>query len=136
MFEVFEHTADLGLRIKATDLSGLFAEAGRALFSVIVANPEAIRPLEELAYQLEGTDPEYLFLDWLNELLFTFDSRRLLLGDFQVNVHARGLDAVARGEVADASRHQLEHEVKAITYHQLRVARTPEGWEAEVIVDI
>jgi SHS2 domain-containing protein len=36
----------------------------------------------------------------------------------------------------DTSRHQMEHEVKAITYHALRVEQTATGWEAEVIVDI
>jgi SHS2 domain-containing protein len=36
----------------------------------------------------------------------------------------------------DASRHRMEHEVKAITYHGLRLEQTAGGWFAEIIVDI
>ena len=52
MYETFEHTADLGLRIRADDLNTLFAEAGRALFSVIVENPEEIRTVEEMPFTI------------------------------------------------------------------------------------
>ncbi len=47
-----------------------------------------------------------------------------------------GLTGVAWGEPLDHTRHELAHEVKAITYHGLRVERTADGWLAEVIVDI
>ena len=136
MYEIFEHTADLGLRMKAADLNSLFAEAGRALFSVIVANLDDVQPRHQVRFRIEGSELDYLLLDWLTELLFTFDSQRLLLNDFGVRIDQDGLDGLARGEMIDASRHKLEHEVKAITYHNLSVVRTDDGWESEVIVDI
>jgi SHS2 domain-containing protein len=137
VYEVFDHTADLGLRVTAPDFEALLAEAARGLFSIIVENPNEVRPQQEVRFEIAGEDPPYLLFDWLNELLYTFDSRHLLLRDFDVEViKGRGLRAGARGERLDSSRHKLDHEVKAITYHGLRVERTPEGWEAEVIVDI
>ena len=136
MFEIFEHTADLGIRVVAPDIDTLFADAGRGLFAVIVANLADVRPLQEIAFHLAGSQTDYLLFDWLNELLYTFESRRLLLAEFQVRVGGEGLQATARGEPADEARHHLEHEVKAITYHALKVEQTPDGWLAEVIVDI
>lgn len=136
MYEVFEHTADLGLRIRAKDLEGLLADAGRALFSVIVENLESVRPTQDAAVSIEGKDPEYLLLDWLNELLFKFDKEHWLFSEFAVKVTPRGLAATARGEPFDSTRHRLDHEVKAITYHGLVVRQTPDGWLAEVIIDI
>lgn len=136
MFSYFEHTADVGLLAKAPDLNNLFADAARALFALIVEDPGDIRPETEIALELEGTEVDYLLFDWLNELLFRFETEHLLLADFEVNVRDDGLTAVARGEPLDAERHQLAHEVKAITYHQLEVKQTPEGWQARVIVDI
>ena len=32
MYELFEHTADLGLRVRAADLDSLFNEAAQCLF--------------------------------------------------------------------------------------------------------
>jgi SHS2 domain-containing protein len=79
---------------------------------------------------------DYLLFDWLNELLFTFDSRRLLLAKYDVHVDRSGLQAAAWGEPLDPARHRLEHEVKAITYHGLKVVQQDDGWLAEVILDI
>jgi SHS2 domain-containing protein len=136
MYEVFAHTADLGLRVKAPDLNALFSEAGRGFFSVIVANLSDVRPLSLVEFDIKGRDLAYLFADWLNELLFAFESRRLLLCEFDVSVGDDGLHATAKGETIDESRHQLDHEVKAITYHGLNVREVDDGWAAEVILDI
>jgi SHS2 domain-containing protein len=136
MYEIFEHTADLGLRVKAPDLESLFADAGRGLTSMIAANLEAIRPVREVSLRVEGTPRDDLLFDWLSEILYLFESEHLLLSDFSVRFDDKGLRATARGEPLDESRHQLEHEVKAITYHELKVEQTPNGWLAEVIVDI
>ena len=136
MFEVFEHTADLGLRIRAADRTGLFVESARALFSVLAANLDSVRCVEQRTYEIQGDADDYLLFDWLNELLYTYDTQRLLLVQFDVQLDENRLRAVCRGERADRTRHDLDHEIKAITYHGLRVERDETGWLAEVIVDI
>jgi SHS2 domain-containing protein len=136
MFETFEHTADLGLRVRAADLDTLFSEAARALFATIVEDPSAVESRQRLDVTLPIDDFDYLLFDWLRELLYHFDREHLLLGRFEVKVDDAGLTATAWGEPFDPARHALAHEVKAITYHGLRVERTDDGWLAEVIVDI
>jgi protein archease len=136
MYETFEHTADLGLRVRAADLETLFIEAGRGLTSMIVANLDEVRPVCEISLSVPGTQPDELLFDWLSELLYLFETRHLLLTNFEVQIDERGLRATARGEEADDNRHQLEHEVKAITYHGLKVEPADGGWLAEIIVDI
>lgn len=136
MYETFEHTADLGLRIRAADLNTLFAEAAEALFSVLVEDSSIIEPAREWIIALNGDDREYLLFDWLKELLYRFDVEHLLLSRFAVEVGDDGLKARVCGEAFDRSLHELAHEVKAITYHGLRVEENEDGWLAEVIVDI
>jgi SHS2 domain-containing protein len=136
MHETFDHTADLGLRIQAADLDTLFVEAAEALFTAVVEDLATVRPAQRIDVQLEGTDREYLLFDWLRELLYHFDAEHLLFGKFEAHVREGGLTAAAWGEPLDRTRHNLEHEVKAITYHGLRVEKIGDGWEAEVIVDI
>jgi SHS2 domain-containing protein len=136
MFETFEHTADLGLRIRAPDLDTLFAEAAQALFATIVENLAVVEPRQKLEVQLAADEPDYLLFDWLTELLYRFDAEHLLLGRFEVRIGAAGLRGTAWGEPLDRERHILAHEVKAITYHGLKVEPTADGWLAEVIVDI
>jgi SHS2 domain-containing protein len=135
MHEVFEHTADLGLRVRAATLNDVFCEAATGLFATIV-DLDGVRPAQERAFRIEGTEPDYLLFDWLNELLFVFDSEHLLFCEFDVWIDQAGLSARARGEPLDEARHTLDHEVKAITYHGLKVEQQGDQWLAEVIVDI
>jgi SHS2 domain-containing protein len=168
MYEIFEHTADLGIRVRAGSLSELFAEAAKGLFSVMVANLDAARTVEEVALRLQGENMEELLHDWLAELLYTFCTRRLVLAEFKVQVEEETaavdvgwdersdvpppaartpggtalrlshptLTATARGEPIDLKRHEIDVEVKAITWCGFKVERTADGWLAEVIVDI
>lgn len=136
MFEVFEHTADLGLRIRADTVEAVFRDAARGLFSIIVDDLSRVRGLEERSLQIAGDARDYLLFDWLTELLFIFESQHLLLSEFDVRLDQDGLQGSCRGEPFDATRHRLEHEVKAITYHGLKLVQTGGSWLAEVIVDI
>jgi SHS2 domain-containing protein len=136
MYECFDHTADLGLRVRAPDLDTLFVEAAEALFSVLVEDLSTVAESRTLEFDIAGDDREFLLFDWLRTLLYHFDAEHLAFRRFEVHVRPDGLHAMARGEPVDRARHELGHEVKAITYHGLRVERTPDGWLAEVIVDI
>lgn len=136
MYETFEHTADLGLRIRSADQDTLFAEAGAALFSAIVEDLRSVRPERRIEVVLPADDIDYLLFDWLKALLYRFDTEHMLFSKFQTHVAADGLRGEAWGETLDRNRHHLEHEVKAITYHGLFVRPNPQGWEAEIIVDI
>ena len=137
MYETFAHTADLGLRVRAANLDELFVDAARGLTSFLVANLDAVRPVEEIHIELEGDSLDYLLFDWLTELLYRFETEHWLFRQFDVAVAQDGkLSATCRGERMDVTRHQMDHEVKAITYHGLRVEQTHDGWFAELIVDI
>ncbi len=136
MFETFDHTADLGLRIRSADLNTLFAEAAQALFSVIVDDLASVRPDRRFDVTLPADEREYLLFDWLRALLYQFDTEHLLFSRFEVKVSDDGLTGHAWGEPIDWDRHTLGNEVKAITYHELKVEQTPADWLAELIVDI
>lgn len=137
LHEHFEHTADLGLRVRAADLDTLFREAGECLFAAIVENAaSSVLPAQRIEFRIDGADVEFLLFDWLRQLLYHLDADHLLFCKFEVHVTPEGLTASAWGEPMDRSRHVLEHEVKAITYHGLQVEKIGDEWVAEVIVDI
>jgi SHS2 domain-containing protein len=136
--ETFEHTADLGLRIFASDLPDLFHTAGEALFDVIVANRGDVQAVETELVSLKAESTEDLLIDWLNELIFRSETRHRLYTSFDVTLDEDGrrLEATISGEPIDRGRHVLDHEVKAATRHELFVRHVDGGWIADVIVDI
>jgi SHS2 domain-containing protein len=136
MYEIFEHTADIGIRVRAESRASLFADAARGLFAVMVSNLDAVQCVEEMSLEIAGGDDEELLHDWLAELLYTFHARRRVLAVFEVQTTPTGLSAIVRGEPIDLKRHTIEVEVKAITWHALKVESTDGAWLAEFIVDV
>jgi SHS2 domain-containing protein len=143
-WQVFDHTADLGLRVEAPSREALFEEAGRAFTALIVEEPDtAVRERERFDVALTAADPADLLFDWLHALLVAFEVRHLLLVRFAVELHELdegegdlGLRGSAWGEPVDPARHRLVREVKAITYHGLWLRPDGAGWAAEAIVDV
>ncbi len=136
MFEMMEHTSDVGIRVRANRWEDLFVDAAKGLFAVLLAKPEEIDPVQQVDLIIPGQEDDELLLDWLRELLYIFATRRLVFCEFEVRRTTEGIAARALGEPLDQHRHQPQIEVKAITYHGLKVERTEDGWLAEVIVDI
>lgn len=135
-FRILEHTADIGFEAFGATREEVFANAGRALFYIIV-DPAAVEPREETKILAQGTGPSELLVNWLSELLYLQDAEGWLFRDFEViSLSENSIQAVARGERFYPARHQLKLLVKAITYHQLALEKNADGWRAQVYVDI
>jgi SHS2 domain-containing protein len=135
-FRVLEHTADIGLEVFGSSRGELFANAARALLHLVV-DLDTIRPLRELIVKAEGSSSEALLVNWLSEILYLLDAEGWLFCDFTLEeLEENAIRATVRGERFDRGRHQAKLLVKAVTYHQLAVERTPQGWRARVYVDI
>ena len=134
-FELTEHTADVGIRAWAPDLGELFAQAAKGLFAVMVdpatVSGRLIRPV-----QVEAESVESLLHDWLDELNAMQQTHGELYNRFTVSVEDTVLVAHIEGEPLDPSRHELHVEVKAVTWHDLRIRCGQTGYEAFVLLDI
>ena len=84
----------------------------------------------------EASDQEELLVAWLNELLYLFDADNLIFRRFEIiNLGQEKLRAIAYGEKVDPSRHRLKTQVKAATYHLLKLERD-NGFKAQIILDV
>jgi SHS2 domain-containing protein len=135
-FRILEHTADIGFEAFGATRQDVFANAGRALTHLMV-DLEAITPREGKPLRAEASDMPSLLVNWLSEILYLFDAEGWLFRDFQFSALTKqSLMAMARGERFDRRKHQVKLLVKAVTYHQLDLTETAEGWRAQVYVDI
>ena len=132
----FEHTADLGLEARADSLAKLFEALGEGLAEQICRRQTvALREHRRLTVAAENL--EDLLHDVLGELLGLFHLERFLATQVKVErIDERAVEAVAGGETYDPARHELDTEIKAVTYHYLKVAREGEHWTGRVVLDI
>jgi SHS2 domain-containing protein len=135
-FEVLEHPADIGFRAFGGSVAELFQNAALAMLS-IAYELEGVRETEEYPIEAAGAEYESLLVNFLNEALYLTDGRRLAIRRCAVRqISPESISASGYGEPRDPARHPARVVVKAVTYHQLRVAKTPAGWLAEVYHDI
>ena len=135
-WEHFEHDADIGLRASAASREGLLEAMAEAL-TALITDPIGVRSEESVPIHCEAPDDALLLVDWLNALVYEMATRGMLFGDWEVTLHDRVLDAVARGERVDRLRHEPVVEVKGATYTALSVSRDSAGtWHAQCVVDV
>jgi SHS2 domain-containing protein len=138
-YQKLDHTADTGIELQARSLDELFADAAIA-FGDCVTEVAGLRCRQWRTFEIEARDLETLLVDWLDELLFAFETDGLLFGRVEVEVEEAGVDwrlrAKAGGECFDPLRHPLKVPIKAITYHRLKVGREAGGWIGRVIFDV
>ena len=135
-YEVIEHTADIGIRSFGETEAAAFEHAAEGMFSLIT-DLNRVRDDQEFPVEVEAEDRETLLVEWLNELLYVFESHGVLLKRFEVmSLSETHLSGRAWGEPIDRSRHELIEDIKAVTYHMLRVKQNADGWETDVIFDV
>ncbi len=137
MYEIIDRSTDLLLRVTGSDLPLLFTEAARGLTAMLVDAPQEVLPEQEISFNVAGTleELDYLLFDWINELLYLFDTEEILLSQFAVTLTEEGLTATARGERLDPGRHRLAYEVNNISYDHLFIEQTAAGFVGEVVVN-
>jgi SHS2 domain-containing protein len=145
VFEILEHTADLGFRATGSTLAELFENAAEALVAIAL-NPENVEARETIALEAKGESREALLVNWLSEVLYWIDGEHRAMRGFKVRELTAGRVAAeaqefrvageAQGERRDPARHEPRLVVKGITYHQLKIEHSEQGWQCEVYLDI
>lgn len=135
-FEILEHTADVGVRAWGDSMAEIFVEAALGLED-LAFDRKGVEEREQFALEAAGEDIESLLVNWLNEIVYYLDGKRVALARFVVrSITETRIEASAWGESRDNERHAPRLVIKAATYHQLRVVCADGRWSAEVYLDI
>lgn len=130
-------TADTAFVAYGKDLNEVFANAALAMFEVMI-NTKQIKPKIKKTVKVEADDLKGLLFAWLNELLVFYGSNNLAFSKFEVKVEGERMElkAVCYGEEIDPQKHEVRTEVKACTYHKMKIEKIDGKWEAQIIIDI
>ncbi len=135
-FEILDISGDVGLRVRGRSLDELFVNSALGLYSLIT-DISRVEPADSADIRLESETLDGLFIGWLNELIFRFDTYGFIGREIHVeSVTEKRIVARIRGEDFDPERHERGFLVKAATYHDLKIERKGDTWIAEVVLDI
>ena len=136
-YELIEHTADIGIRVRASDLREIFKNAASAMFDIMAEKkPEtSSQKPENIVVEQKAENVEELFVNWLNELLSLSATKELIFNEFKIKkIDEHNLEAEVEGE--PIKNYRVNTEIKAATYHALKIEKSKSGWQAEVILDV
>lgn len=140
-FEEIEHTADWAIRVRAATLSDLFANAARAMYSLIV-DLAALPVTEQRTVEIEGVSVEGMLVKWLNELLYITEMEHLAFSRFHIDSldepgdPPEGPIGRLMARVEGGPARELRKYIKAATYHGLSVQPDAHGYIAEIVFDV
>ena len=135
-FEIINHTADVGIIAYGSDIRQLFSNAALALFSLITDTESIVEKIQK-DVQVISKDSNSLLVDWLNELIYLFDTQRVLFSRFDIKKLSNNqLITTCWGESFDPLKHKIRIEVKAATYHMLKINKDDGKYNVQVIFDV
>ena len=138
------HTADIKVRVFGTTKQNLFANALEAMFQVVhplvtgahIKDDRVVPsslPIQR-TIEINSIDDENLLVDFLSEALCLSDTHNEAY--FKVDIHlltSTQLHATLHGAPITGFE---STEIKAVTYNELHIEQTPEGWQTDIVFDI
>lgn len=135
-YKLIDHTADLGIEVYGTGLKELFENAARAMYDIIT-DTNRLNDLSETSVNVTGEDWPDLMVNWLRELLYLWTGKGLLVKIINViSLSEYTLSANIKFDHFNPGHHLIKCELKAVTYHQIKVEGKNSEWEARIIFDV
>ena len=131
-YERLDHTADIMVRCTGGMLEECFENAAYALSDQML-DASLVEERGSFDVDVSGDDLEEKLFAYLSEILFIMDSESVALCRFEVSFEGDRVTGKAYGEPLDLKKHHPKTEIKAITYHMMRI--DPSVPELTVVFD-
>ena len=130
-FEEIPHTADWALRVWSPQFTGLLEYAARGMYSLMNVQYHEDAPVSR-NLSIQGSDRETILVIFLEELLYIVEQENVGFTSF------RFVDKVTLVEASLEGFRILSRtkEIKAVTYHYLKIVETPEGFATTIVFDV
>ena len=137
-YELIEHTGDIALRVHGKTIKELFINSAAGLLYVIT-DKQAHSTGKKRKIRLNGEILEDLLVSWLNEIIFLFYTYHFLPKCYNIKIQDNGaktIESVLAGGYLAENALGIKTEVKAATYHNVKIERNNAGLTVTIILDV
>ena len=129
-------TADLTIDAYGTTLEEAFENVALGMFNAMTPI-EKIQKKESMKFEVEGDDIEFLLFNFLDELLYLHETELIVFSGFELDINSINykLKSVCKGEAFDLTKHEQGISIKAVTFHNMKITQTENGWTIRVVLD-
>ncbi len=134
-YEIIEHTADIGIKLTGRFLTEILWKAIHATADLLSGGIE-IQPKIERGFSTKEENIETALVSILEEIIYLFEKESFLPSMCSVRIENGVYEIKLKGDIVSAEDIKNGTEIKAVTYHQLKIKEVRNGYEATVIFDI
>lgn len=134
-YEIIEHTADIGIKVSGNSIPEIFDKAINATADLLSGGIEAKSRIKKIL-TLEEEDIGTVLVSVLEEIIYLFESQLFLPAECFVRIDNNKYEIILKGSIVKAQEIKNGTEIKAVTYHQLRIEKTGDKYQAIVIFDV
>jgi len=135
-YKYLEHTADVKFIAEGKTIEEIFIEGARALKNSICGEINVL-PQKEKEIRIQGNSLVNLLYKFLEEFLVLLDSESFLLSEIlrvSINKENFSINAIVLGDKAES--YHFTNDVKAVTYSQMKIQKTKNGFSCTVVLDV
>ncbi|MDI6860671.1 MAG: archease [Caldisericia bacterium] len=135
-FEIFPHTADIGIRVYGRNLKELFENSGEGTL-FLMREEENLQEKEEINFEIKSDFIEMLLNKFLNEFIYLFDSKFFLIKNFKIEEFSENIiKGKLFGETFDEKKHKIKYAIKACTLEDMIIEKVDNLYKVDIIFDI
>jgi len=140
-FSEIEHTADLGIEIHADSIEKLFRLSLDGYYSLVLPETYSATKVDRFNYSTEDPDLENLLIEFMSEINFYLMVRKqiVVLNDsLVVNKDDSKYSIEIKGSLKKLENPDevIQTEIKAVTYHQIKIEQKNERYYTRIFFDI
>lgn len=142
-FIAIPHTADIQIRVFGKTVSELFCNALYGMFQVIEPRTDACELKEgrlvcqelpiKREVEVQAPDKEALLVDFLSEALFLSDINNEAYLDVEFGNFS---ETALRGVIKGIAIYGFNVEIKAVTYHGMKIMQVDGVWQTDIVFDV
>jgi len=134
-FKFLEHTADIKFQASGDSIEEAFSNSALAMFNSM--SDEKVKEKKSFKINVKGKDFESLLYNFLEELLFLFDSENFFVGKVKsINIDKENFNLNAEVAGDNAENYEIHIDIKAITYNDMFVKKKGNKWIVQVVLDV
>ncbi len=134
-YRVLSHTADTGIEASAATLNQLIERLAFGMFDLMF-DLDSLEPVEWLTASIEASTVDDLVVDVLSELLYLSEVNDFAACAIVVETDGHTNARVRAGGIPVREAELQGPPIKAVTYHQLAISQSDDGWHGRVIFDV
>ncbi len=135
-YKVIDTTADTGIEVWGHNLKELFEEAARGMISIMY-DVDKIEEKQKKEIEIKGIDEEDLLISLLNEIIYLKDAEKFLVKRVIIeDIKDKNLKVLLLGETYDPNKHEIIEDIKAATYHNIKILKEKDNLKTKIIFDV